>query len=136
MDDTGGTVVVTLVVVDVDAVFGSGAPVESRHPVPGGVNADMLTMGGGRFFDGPDGCVVVVGATGPVVVGPLAVVDVVARCVVVVGSAAVDRCSFNWNPTMMSAETQSPRTTRKGQLGPAPPRVDSLGISFECNSER
>jgi len=116
-----------LVVVDVDGVLGSGAPVESRQPAPGGVNADMLTMGGGKFFNGPDGWVVV-GAAGPVVVGSAAVVVVAARCVVVVELAAVERCSFSWNPTMMSADTQSPSMTRKAQLGPATSRVDSRGI--------
>ena len=99
----------------------------------------MFTIGGGRFGDGPDGWVVVgvVDDDGPlVVVGPLLVVEDV-ECSDVVVMAAGERCaSFSWKPTMTSAETQSPSTTRKGQLGPAPVRVDSCGIYFECNSAR
>jgi hypothetical protein len=99
----------------------------------------MFTIGGGRFVGGLDGCVVVgvgvVDDDGPlVVVGGLVVVEDV-ECSEVVVMAAGERCSsFSWKPTMTSAETQSPRTTRKGQLGPAPVRVDSCGIYFECNS--
>jgi len=99
----------------------------------------MFTIGGGRFVGGPEGWVVlgVVVDEGPVVVdGALLVVDDVEGSDVVV-MAAGERCaSFSWKPTMTSAETQSPSTTRKGQLGPAPVRVDSCGIYFECNSAR
>jgi hypothetical protein len=50
----------------------------------------MLTNGGGRFFDGPDGGVVVDDAEVPsLVVGPDVVVVAVVRTVVV-GSAAVE----------------------------------------------
>src|SRR5579863_9793877 len=97
----------------------------------------MLTIGGGRFETGGDGCVVGVVDVEVrlVVVGPVAFVVAVVRCVVVV-MAAGERCaSFSWKPTTMSTETQSPRVTRRGQLGPAPVRVDSCGIYFECNSE-
>jgi hypothetical protein len=55
----------------------------------------MLTIGGGRLVSGLVGCVVVgdVDDGDPlVVVGPLSVLDVVGRCVVVV-SAAGERCS-------------------------------------------
>jgi hypothetical protein len=119
-------VVVGIVVVPPEGV---GAPVENRHPPPGGEKAAMLTIGGGRFFAGPDGWVVgVVDVEGPlVVVGPVGVVEGVVN--VVVATAAVGWCSsFNWKPTTMSAETHSPSTTRRGQLGWAPSRTDSLGI--------
>ena len=77
-----------------------------------------------------------------VVVGPGAVVVGVERDVVVgversvvVGVAAGERCaSLSWNPTITSAVTHSPRPTRRGQLGPAPARVDAFVIYFECNS--
>jgi hypothetical protein len=98
----------------------------------------MFTSGGGRFVSGGGW----VGGTVDVdvafvVVDPLAeVVDVVGN-VVVVATAPGERCSsFSWKPTTTSAETQSPRMTRRGQLGPAPVRVDSCGIYFECNSAR
>jgi len=69
-----------------------------------------------------------------VVVGPDATVVGVER-VVVVGVAAGERCaSFSWNPTITSAVTHSPRPNRRGQLGPAPARVDAFVIYFECNS--
>jgi hypothetical protein len=108
--------------------LGLGAPVENRHPAPGGLNAVMLTIGGGRVFDGP-ACVVgvvrvvdVAGATLVVVPDALVVVVVVVVvCEVVVASAAGERCSsLSWKPTMTRADTQSPSPTRKGQLGPAP----------------
>jgi hypothetical protein len=103
----------------------------------------MLTMGGGRLVGGDGGGVVVDDGGAvlddgvlPVVVGPVCVVVEVEGSVVVV-MAAGERCSsFSWKPTTTSAETQSPSTTRKGQLGPAPVRVDSCGIYFECNSAR
>lgn len=136
---TGGSVVEDDGVIDVDVVDdvlpGTGAPVEKRQPAPGGLNASMLTSGGGRFSSGAEGCVVVVGVgvgvvgvVGPLlVVGPDAVV-VAVECTVVVGSAEVEWRLFSWKPTMMSAETQSPSTTLRGHLGRAPSRVDSLGI--------
>ena len=93
-----GTVVVEDVdvaplVVDVsDGVLGIGAPVENRQPAPGGLNANMLMTGGGRFFEGGDGCVVGVVDVEDllVVVGSEAVVDGVVRSVVV-GAAAGER---------------------------------------------
>jgi hypothetical protein len=94
---TGGNVVVdvavSVVVVDAEGAVGSGAPVENRQPAPGGLNAAILTIGGGRFVDGPMGAVVVgeVDVVGPVVVVGPAPVDVVVECCVVVGSAAVER---------------------------------------------
>jgi hypothetical protein len=80
------------VVVESDALLGIGAPVSKRHPAPGTLKALRLTIGGGRFFDGPDGGVVdgdVVrdGEVASLVVGPEGVVDVGGR--VVVESAAV-----------------------------------------------
>ena len=121
---TDGTevVVVGFVVVLSEVPPGIGAPVENRHPAPGGLNAVMLTMGGGRFVEGPMGWVV------GVVDVPVAMLVVVARPApvvvvwsVVVASAAGEWCSpFSWNPTMMSTDTQSPSPTLKGQLGPAP----------------
>jgi hypothetical protein len=85
---------VVVVVVVTFGGLGTGAPVEKRHPAPGGVKADMLTIGGGRFFVGSVGCVVgVVGVDDvvePLVVVVIDVVDVVTRTVVV-GSAAVGR---------------------------------------------
>ena len=109
---------------------GLGAPVENRHPAPGGLNAVMLMMGGGRVLDRPDSCVVgVVDVTVPTLVVVPDTVIVVVVCEVVVASAAGEWCSsFSWKPTMTSADTQSPSPTRKGQLGPAPLRVDSLSI--------
>jgi hypothetical protein len=96
----------------------------------------MFTIGGGRLDGGLDGCVVVDDGDVGLVVGPLLVVDDVGGEDVVV-MAAGERCSsFSWKPTTTSAETQSPSATRKGQLGPAPVRVDSCGIYFECNSAR
>ena len=94
--EIGGTVVdedvdvVGPLVVDVsDGVEGIDAPVENRQPAPGGLNTAMLTTGGGRFFDGGDGCVVGVVdvADRLVVVGTEAVVDGVVRSVVVVVAA-------------------------------------------------
>jgi hypothetical protein len=82
--------VVGPLVVDVsDGVEGIDAPVENRQPAPGGLNTAMLTTGGGRFFDGGDGCVVGVVdvADRLVVVGTEAVVDGVVRSVVVVVAA-------------------------------------------------
>ena len=71
--------VVDPLVVDVsDSEGGIGAPVEKRQPAPGGLNAAMLMTGGGRLFEGCDGCVLDV----------VGVVDVAVR-LVVVGSAAV-----------------------------------------------
>jgi hypothetical protein len=105
---------------------GLGAPVENRHPAPGGLNAVMLMMGGGRVFDGPACVVGVVGVVDVavptlVVVPDVVVVVVVVACEVVVASAAGEWCSsFSWKPTMTRADTQSPSPTRKGQLGPAP----------------
>jgi hypothetical protein len=88
----------------------------------------MLTIGGGNVVDGPVGCVVgVVDVATPVL-------EVVADEVLVVVSdvvvgAAGEWCSFfSWKPMMMSTDTHTPSPTRKGQLGPAPGRVDSLGI--------
>ena len=90
---SGGSVVEVDVTLDVDVVDveeGMGAPVENRQPAPGGLNASMLTNGGGRFLDGPDGGVVVDDAEVPsLVVGPDVVVVAVVRTVVV-GSAAVE----------------------------------------------
>jgi hypothetical protein len=129
VDEVGTVVVVESLV----GMFGIEAPVENRHPDPGGLKAVKLTIGGGRFLDGPGGCVVgvdVVEERTEVVVFDefVDVVDVVT-CNVVVGSAAMERwSSLSWNPTMMRAETQSPSTTRKGQPGRASSRVDSLGI--------
>jgi hypothetical protein len=108
--------------------LGLGAPVENRHPAPGGLNAVMLTIGGGRVFDGPTCVVGVVGvvdvAVATLVVVPdalVVVVVVVVVCEVVVASAAGEWCSsLSWKPTMTRADTQSPSPTRKGQLGPAP----------------
>jgi hypothetical protein len=136
---TVGTLVVVdvavVVVVSFDSSLGIGAPVVNRHPAPGGLNAAILIYGGGNFNDGGGGVVGVVEYDTPlVVVDPDALVVGDVRSVV--GVAAGERCaSFSWNPTMMSAVTQSPRPTRRGQLGPAPARVDSLVIYFECNSE-
>jgi hypothetical protein len=127
-----GTVVVVELVDDelvVELVeIGLGAPVENRHPAPGGLNAVILTTGGGSCIGGPDGCVVgVVDVEGRLVVEPDAI-DVVER-EVVVDVAAGEWCSlFSWNPTTTSTETHSPSPTRKGQLGPAPGRVASFGI--------
>ena len=43
-DSAGGVGVVALGgVVSLDGVAGIGAPVENRHPAPGGLNAVMLT---------------------------------------------------------------------------------------------
>ena len=80
-------IVVVVVVVDVDVdVFvvdvpegelGIGAPVENRQPAPGGLNAVMLTMGGGKLFDSFDG-------------GVVGVVEVDVRAVVVGSDAVVD----------------------------------------------
>jgi hypothetical protein len=86
-----GTVVDVVVVsvgVELSVVLlGSGAPVEKRQPAPGGLNAVMLTMGGGKFLGGGEGGVVVDdGDVSLLVVGPVADVDVVVCCVVV-GSA-------------------------------------------------
>jgi hypothetical protein len=50
------------------------------------------------------------------------VVDVVAEC--------EGGSYFSWNPATISAVTQSPRMTRRGQLGSAPPRLKSFAISF------
>ena len=74
--------------------LGIGAPVENRQPAPGGLNAVMLTMGGGKLFDSFDGGVVGVVEVDvrAVVVGSDAVVDVVVRNVVV-GVAAGERGS-------------------------------------------
>src|SRR5450631_2764432 len=80
--DTVGTEVVVddaIVVVVLEAPFGFGAPVANRHPAPGGLNAAMFTIGGGRFFEGPGGWVVgvVVVAIPMLVVGPGPATDVV-----------------------------------------------------------
>jgi len=131
--------VVSLVVVEPDVTLGGGAPVEKRQPAPGGLKAAMLTTGAGRFVSGFAGGrigVVLAVEGGVLVVVGVAVVDG-DRCTVVVGAALGERwLSFSWSPTMTSALTHSPSTTRKGQLGLAPPRVDSFGINFECNSGR
>jgi hypothetical protein len=73
--------VVEVDAIDVDVVGdvppGTGAPVENRQPAPGGLNASMLTNGGGRFVIGGDGWVVVgavVTVVCTLVVGPDAVV--------------------------------------------------------------
>src|ERR1019366_6833906 len=77
---------------------GLGAPVENRHPAPGGLNAVMLMMGGGRVLDRPDSCVVgVVDVTVPTLVVVPDTVIVVVVCEVVVASAAGEWCSsFSW----------------------------------------
>jgi hypothetical protein len=82
----------------------------------------------------PGGCVVVVDVIDVVVVGP----DV--GCVVVVAGASevvvedVAECDggsyFSWKPTTTRAVTQSPRMTRKDQLGAASPRFKSFAISL------
>jgi len=124
----GTVVVVVVVVVDVDTlvvdeldVLGIGAPVENRQPAPGGLNAVMLTKGGGKTFASFDGGVVGVVVVGApmVVVGSEAAVDEVVW-VVVVGAAVGGGSCFSSNPTMMSADTHSPSPTRRGQLGTAP----------------
>ena len=85
--------VVAPLVVDVsDGDVGIGAPVEKRQPAPGGLKAAMLMTGGGRLFEGCDGCVIDVVDVEErlVVVGSAAVVDGVVRNVVV-GAAAGER---------------------------------------------
>lgn len=70
------------------------------------------------------GVVGVVDDDGPLlVVGPDAVVVGVA-CSVVVDAAGERWSFFSWKPTITSAVTQSPSPTRRGQLEPAPARVD------------
>jgi hypothetical protein len=142
---TGDDVVVVddgalLVAVVPEESLGDGAPVANRQPAPGGLKAVMLIFGAGRFVSGFVGCVLgVVGIVLGVVEPVLFVVgDVTCRVVGgVVGVAAGEWCpSFSWNPTMTSAVTQSPRTTRRVQPGRAPSRVDVVGINFECNSGR
>jgi hypothetical protein len=67
------TVVVDAFVVELlEGLRGIGAPVKNRHPAPGGLNAAILMIGGARFFDVLDGCVVgVVDVDVPMlVVGP------------------------------------------------------------------
>jgi hypothetical protein len=70
----------------------TGDPVENRQPAPGGLNAAMLTNGGGRLFEFRDsGVVGVVEVEDLVVVaGSVAVDDVVTRGAVV-GAAAGER---------------------------------------------
>jgi hypothetical protein len=96
--------VALLVVVVPDVLLGVGAPVANRQPAPGGLKADMLMSGGGRFVSGVVGCVLgvvgcVLGVVGCVlgvvesvlfVVGDVVVV-VGVTCSVVVGVAAGER---------------------------------------------
>jgi hypothetical protein len=82
--------VAPLVVVLSEVPLGIGAPVANRQPAPGGLNAVMLTTGGGRFVSGVVGRVVVVEAVPFFLVGGVAVVDGVT-CIVVVGVAAGER---------------------------------------------
>jgi hypothetical protein len=80
--DSVGTNVVVEVAIVVELLgelIGIGAPVENRHPAPGGLNAAILIIGGGSFFDDPGGWVVAVVDVGDptVVVGPDGGLDVV-----------------------------------------------------------
>jgi len=82
----------------------------------------------------PASWVVVDVATDVVVVEPdddTVVVVAAATDVVLEVVAECDGGSyFSWNPTTTSAVTQSPRMTRRGQLGSVPPRLKSFAISF------
>jgi hypothetical protein len=124
----GNDVVLAAIVVELAGVPGLGAPVENRQPAPGALNAVILTIGGGRFVDGPVGWVVgVVGGAVPTLV--VVADDELVVVIEVVVTAAGEWCSpFSWKPMTMSTDTHTPSPTRKGQLGPAPGRVDSLGI--------
>lgn len=90
--DTVGTDVAVDVAVVEPGFLGIGAPVENRHPAPGGLNAAILMIGGGRLFDGPSRGVVGVDDVEDrtVVVGLDVLIDVV-ECSVVVASAAGER---------------------------------------------
>jgi hypothetical protein len=128
-----------VVVVDplvVELIEVVGAPVLNRQPDPGGLNVARLTSGVGSLIcDGVAG-VVVVGATAVVVgceVGTVVVtvdgMDVVER--MVVGDATVGWCeSLSWKPTIMSADTQMPSTTRRGHVGPSLLIFAVFAISF------
>jgi hypothetical protein len=82
----------------------------------------------------PAGWVVVDDPIDVVVVGPdvgVVVVVALASDVVVEGVAECDCGSyFSWKPTTISAVTQSPRMTRRGQFGSVSPRLKSFAISF------
>lgn len=101
MPVTFGVVVVlddVAVLVDVSSdELGIGAPVAIRQPAPGGLNAVILTTGGGRFVSIVVGCVVGVFGFVGVVVAPLfVVVGVVAVVDELIGNVVVGVAAGEW----------------------------------------